>query len=136
EPERGEGAREQEREGEHDDPEDDVGGNPDAAHRCGSSGKSGTCSGWCLKLTGLVGVGYMLASARRKDQASGKRPESLVTATKPAVMSRLAVSSPRVIEPVSPRAKMSTATATPSSASARTSASGEIFSTSEAPKQW
>ena len=77
----------------------------------------------------------MLASERRKDHASGKSPESRVIATKAATISRLAVSWSRVIPDVSLTANRSTATATPATARARTRASGEIFSTSEAPKQ-
>src|SRR5690349_21211806 len=78
-------AREQEREGEHDEPQDDVRREPDSAHRR-SIGWRGTSSGWCRKLTRRVGVGCMDAFVVRNDQARGKRPESRVMATNAAVI--------------------------------------------------
>jgi hypothetical protein len=78
----------------------------------------------------------MDAFCRRNDHASGKRPESRVIATNPAVIRSEGGRSSRPIEAVSWIAKTRIAAATPASASARTRETGEIFSTSEAPKQW
>src|SRR5206468_11116542 len=78
----------------------------------------------------------MDAFCRRNDHASGKRPERRVIATKATVIRSDGRSSSRAIDAVSPSAKTSSADASPAGTSARTRATGEIFSTSDAPKQW